>query len=941
MRIAGEDEDDEPEAEKRVRNLYDFTIYDESHRNEIISLSLREKPDGKDRTLMAFGKVVAFVENIEDEAQEADFLEGPHAAQYVKLGPIQNVALDYTKDSVPLYIETPHSWYILQNPDSKYKKFLREFYLPHRLAQMLINSARVNPKLTPVMFENQLAETPELLDEVIRLEELKLASSLVRDVIKDACVELPDLQRVPIIRSYLTNKVFFEPTDRRKLITKGPGKRKVNIDLAVLEPENQSQTTVTPLIGTLAQPYFRENLLVIGPAPSMIQEKEKKRRVQLQLDTANKRLLAVIDNCYKRSRAEWNYSKEDRLGIGSRFLKAIVIDRVTYKLGDTVIVPIGVDSEDSTTKIPSLLPLPTTAVKDKMFEDYFWFARIIYIDLEGRIHVQWFNHGSKTARGEMANPQELYLQALCGPVSFHSIAAKIEVQYLKAVAGRYPSTDNIPIGEYFCKNEYDPETASFTDIRNEFYVFNYNNKTDNCPVCDIVQEESDKQIATSVKNKTSLAFGGHEFHVHDYVLYSSCDGPGDIGQIVSFDFPRDTSSEPIMVSMKRLGRISSLKEIIPEEEMIDERELFCSENHERNYNWVNAESLIQICHVVAAEYRSIGIENWILHSPDHFYVRYCFPSLNVKTWDSKRCITHKEVTVCKQCHNSRLQESESLNTFMQQKTTLRALDVFGGCGTFGLALAEGSSSFDITHAIEIAPSAAQTYKLNSPKTTVFNICVNDAVRYIIKKNLNKNNLDDTPITKATGEPVEFSLRPGDTEVLIAGFPCQPHSTQNIYQNAKDIKTNLILPLLSLVDHLRQRIIVLENVTGFLSCQLMGVQNGRHHIEGGINYQIQFSLLQAGHYGVPQGHVRFFLPLYAFLLEGVSPYLRISFGDGQTISPIHVLRSTLFPFVTVADAISNLQAWNRTCLLGCESWIAMTSSPSKLFLVWLNIKRSCI
>ncbi|KAF9064409.1 S-adenosyl-L-methionine-dependent methyltransferase [Rhodocollybia butyracea] len=154
---------------------------------------------------------------------------------------------------------------------------------------------------------------------------------------------------------------------------------------------------------------------------------------------------------------------------------------------------------------------------------------------------------------------------------------------------------------------------------------------------------------------------------------------------------------------------------------------------------------------------------------------------------------------------------------MRQKTTLRALDVFGGCGAFGLALAEGSLSFDITHAIEIAPSAVQTYKLNSPETTVLNICDNDAVRYIIKKNLNKNNPDDTPITKATGKPVEFSLWPGDTEVLIAGFPCQPHSTQNIYQNANNIKTNLILPLLSLIDHLRQRIIILENVAGFLSC----------------------------------------------------------------------------------------------------------------------------
>ncbi|KAF9065890.1 hypothetical protein BDP27DRAFT_1424402 [Rhodocollybia butyracea] len=217
--------------------------------------------------------------------------------------------------------------------------------------------------------------------------------------------------------------------------------------------------------------------------------------------------------------------------------------------------------------------------------------------------------------------------------------------------------------------------------------------------------------------------------------------------------------------MKRLGWMSSLKGIIPEEKMINEKELFCTENHERNYNWVNAESLIQICHVVAAKYCSIGIENWILHSPDHFYVCYCFSSLNAKTWDSKRCITCKEVT-----------------------TTLYALDVllyvFGGCGAFGLALAEGSSSFDITHVIEIAPSAVHisigilhfTCDLNSPETTILNISVNDAVRYIIKKKLNKNNPDDSPTTKATGEPVEFSLQPGDTEVLIASFPCQPHST---------------------------------------------------------------------------------------------------------------------------------------------------------------------
>jgi DNA (cytosine-5)-methyltransferase 1 len=48
-------------------------------------------------------------------------------------------------------------------------------------------------------------------------------------------------------------------------------------------------------------------------------------------------------------------------------------------------------------------------------------------------HVQWFNHGSKTFLGELANPQELFLADHCDTVKFNDIVAKVEVHFAPAL----------------------------------------------------------------------------------------------------------------------------------------------------------------------------------------------------------------------------------------------------------------------------------------------------------------------------------------------------------------------------------------------------------------------------------------------------------------------------------------------------------------------------
>lgn len=174
---------------------------------------------------------------------------------------------------------------------------------------------------------------------------------------------------------------------------------------------------------------------------------------------------------------------------------------------------------------------------------------------------------------------------------------------------------------------------------------------------------------------------------------------------------------------------------------------------------------------------------------------------------------------------------------------------------------------------------------------------------------------------------------------------------NMFQKANDIKSNLILNVLSWVDFLKPKYCIFENVRGFLSFNLNATQAGLHRVEGGIDmgglklviralvemrqvadsiilqfcfdiesfnsYQVRFGLLQAAHYGTPQSRVRFFVfaakhgnplpnlpqPTHDFPL---ADSLKISLSNGSTIEPIRTMMGTApHPFVTVDDAIGDL------------------------------------
>ncbi|KIM90499.1 hypothetical protein PILCRDRAFT_766532 [Piloderma croceum F 1598] len=161
---------------------------------------------------------------------------------------------------------------------------------------------------------------------------------------------------------------------------------------------------------------------------------------------------------------------------------------------------------------------------------------------------------------------------------------------------------------------------------------------------------------------------------------------------------------------------------------------------------------------------------------------------------------------------------------------LHTFNPFGGVGAFGLGL-EQAGCVKVTHAVKISPSISQTLHMNSPDTVVYNECTNKVLKYAIKAH--KGHSVEKLLNLFDGTPLPPLPKPKDIDCIITGFPCQPHSHMSMFQKANDIKSNLILNVLSWVDFLKLKFCILENVCGFLFFNHNATQAGIHCVEGSI------------------------------------------------------------------------------------------------------------
>jgi DNA (cytosine-5)-methyltransferase 1 len=127
------------------------------------------------------------------------------------------------------------------------------------------------------------------------------------------------------------------------------------------------------------------------------------------------------------------------------------------------------------------------------------------------------------------------------------------------------------------------------------------------------------------------------------------------------------------------------------------------------------------------------------------------------------------------------------------KTNLPVLvDLFCGCG--GMSLGAARAGFDVAAGVDVDHRALAAHTLNF-------------------SNSKDVSLD---LSEATGRGIlaAAALKPGQIDVVAGGPPCQGFSTIG-HQNLLDERNLLIAHFLRLVDELRPRAFVLENVPGIL------------------------------------------------------------------------------------------------------------------------------
>ena len=165
---------------------------------------------------------------------------------------------------------------------------------------------------------------------------------------------------------------------------------------------------------------------------------------------------------------------------------------------------------------------------------------------------------------------------------------------------------------------------------------------------------------------------------------------------------------------------------------------------------------------------------------------------------------------------------------------MNVIDLFSGCG--GLALGFKWAGFNTLLASDVDENCEKTYKFNFPRVP------------FIREDL--RNISTNQIKSQVTESVD---------VVIGGPPCQGFSLANKNRNKvkHDPRNELFYEFVRVVTDLQPKAFVMENVRGLLSMQKGKViQLMKEEFENaGLGYDVDYKVLLASDYGVPQNRQR--------------------------------------------------------------------------------------
>lgn len=154
----------------------------------------------------------------------------------------------------------------------------------------------------------------------------------------------------------------------------------------------------------------------------------------------------------------------------------------------------------------------------------------------------------------------------------------------------------------------------------------------------------------------------------------------------------------------------------------------------------------------------------------------------------------------------------------------RILDLF--CGAGGLSLGFEKAGFSVVKAIDIDPWAINTYNFN-------------------RKEQVAEVLDIASMTK------EYLQNLGSIDGIIGGPPCQGFSIANGQRIIDDDRNKLYREYFRILEQVRPKFFILENVTGLLTLAKGVVKDDILKRAKRLGYNVEIKTVNASLYGVPQ------------------------------------------------------------------------------------------
>ncbi|VDC04221.1 unnamed protein product [Peniophora sp. CBMAI 1063] len=943
---ADTDEDDR-DRKVPVRMLNEFCVFEEYEGRRVI----QSLEDYSRTRLQAVGTATPYFSDA-DAGNDEDVADG---AVYLRTTRIRDIYVQYLEYDRLIWIKTEHAWYVLCEANAEYRQQYTTFANKQFSLQLLCSMA-AHPQVTLQEYYDALER--EVLGRECRESDLHDFMNLLNQFAREegqSFLHIPLIHAVRKECGFLDDEMLLPSSaprvpKRRPIVYKGSPR---NLDEHVLRHDQLTSTCVTPFVDRLRQKYH-PSWAVDSTVVHWERDEDDLPKPTAQRKAAEHQHLLA---CVRRARDD----VDDEVRVLRRNSEgdviAVRVGSEIYSIGDVVVF---FPTSSWNGKKPDPLPKKDRdiVVGTRLEDLVFWFARLVSIEeppppkkskskSKGKPkskssgseqimgHVVWFEHASRTFVGEEADPRELVLwPRQCDDQPLAAIHGKVGVHmmYESGVVADLPADCS-----YFCRFEY-TEGLGYRSIPPP--------PPFDIPVCTNCSSKGTRELDDEdIPLKVGLGFRMHGqlYHADDCCLFYTSDEPGfpgslglaRIGQIMFLNVETDS------LELREFGRIADFAAHFGDarvERSWDAQQLFVGPIVQ-----VHPKDVVGSCKVLHRDAIPGGdIGSYVSASSTNFWVRYKSwdESLDIASADELEELDPSDVPPCSNgCAESRADRESNHEVFCGMSQGRKCLDICAGAGLLGAGLSEGSKGiYDVTHAVEIRPSAAQTIRNTHPRTKVYMTCMNTLLESSVKwHNGDQSAYDGLTATDGSGLP-DTPPQPMDKiDTVVGGIPCQSHSSLNAFKRQKDKKTDLMLSFLSWIHFIRPNRIILENVKGFMDFAVDGVPLDPKKCRGSglrflvnvlmrLGYQVQFCLLNAVHYGTPQRRVRFILfaakigfplmhapkPTHYHPSEAANLTYSHLNAEGQDVK-LSALEARQYRvplrYISVWDAISDLIPWD--------------------------------